>query len=902
MPLRTVLLSVIVLLWSTISQAAIISGSVKDGSGAAVAEAVVTIARPGGSKVGALATDASGHFTSPDLPADQYTVTVRRLGFEDFTTTVQLDAKGVELPVVLTIPVKKEAITVSANADSYLNSEPTYRTLRTLGLGKTFAVKQNVSLAYDVGSFTFHSGTMTFLAPVNGYGTGAVFVGQGEFTLKPYLPIDISELKRRTGSEELHESFTRVVFRFTGTTPGLIRLTAEEKETPREAQDAWTDWQRLVRHRNEEPLSLTEALLSGGGIDNVDADILAGLYNGSHPPLFAAYIRGTQHKGLRFTVREHGGAIPQIDSPEETALLNYAPGALDDGIWYMAHLKREYEAGSANSQEERRFFAAKKFTIETEIGKNKHLTSVATIDLQPVVAGERIIKFRLLPNLRVSRISDEFGRNLYYIQESPKADGSLYVVLPEACRTTAIYRLRIEYAGDNVIHDAGIGSYYIGARESWYPSPNGFGEKSMYDLIFRVPKNNVVVSVGDLKSSSEEDNSAVTHWITAEPVAIAGFNYGAYKQVHLTDDQTHTSIGGYYLTELPDYLRHREAVQSVAPESMTRHALEVARAELQICNYYFGPDGFSNLYITEQPNFSFGQSWPNLVYLPISAYMDATQRYLLAGQISKGLHQFVQEVIPHEVSHQWWGHAVSWASYHDQWLSEGFAEFSAGLFVQQGQGPGHEDQYRQFWDGLRKEILEKHSFGASPNDAGPLSLGLRLQSPKNEEAYRDVVYPKGAYVLNMLRSLMYTGRDEKTFVDMMHDFVASHHNVPASTESFKAIAEKHMPKNIDYDNNGRLDWFFNEWVYGTEIPRYAFSYELSPAADGRVKAHITLKQSEVGPRFVMAVPLYAQADKKRWVRIGQTPIAGSQTRTIDADLPANVKVLGMDVYHEILQR
>ena len=36
----------------------------------------------------------------------------------------------------------------------------------------------------------------------------------------------------------------------------------------------------------------------------------------------------------------------------------------------------------------------------------------------------------------------------------------------------------------------------------------------------------------------------------------------------------------------------------------------------------------------------------------------------------------------HESSHQWWGHRVGWKSYHDQWLSEGFAEFSGLFYVQ----------------------------------------------------------------------------------------------------------------------------------------------------------------------------------------------------------------------------
>jgi hypothetical protein len=61
---------------------------------------------------------------------------------------------------------------------------------------------------------------------------------------------------------------------------------------------------------------------------------------------------------------------------------------------------------------------------------------------------------------------------------------------------------------------------------------------------------------------------------------------------------------------------------------------------------------------------------------------------------------------------------------------------------------------------------------------------------------------KGAYVLLMLRSLMYAdqadGDRDQPFIDMMHDFMESHHNSNASTESFKAIVEKHMPKRLDF--------------------------------------------------------------------------------------------------------
>ena len=149
---------------------------------------------------------------------------------------------------------------------------------------------------------------------------------------------------------------------------------------------------------------------------------------------------------------------------------------------------------------------------------------------------------------------------------------------------------------------------------------------------------------------------------------------------------TNYKISGYYLTELPDNF---EGIRLCSPwlrSAMTKYALDQTRAQLQVCTHYFGKSPYDDISITEQPDFDFGQSWPNLVYLPISAYMDSTQRWMLFGHIDSKFTGFVQEVTPHEVAHQWWGHTVGWASYHDQWLSEGFAEFSAGLVSAAGLG------------------------------------------------------------------------------------------------------------------------------------------------------------------------------------------------------------------------
>jgi aminopeptidase N len=164
-----------------------------------------------------------------------------------------------------------------------------------------------------------------------------------------------------------------------------------------------------------------------------------------------------------------------------------------------------------------------------------------------------------------------------------------------------------------------------------------------------------------------------------------------------------------------------------------------------------------------------------------------------------------------------------------------------------------------------------------------------LISPRTENAYQNVTYPKGAYVLQMLRSMMYDPEDkDKAFIAMMHDFVESHREQPATTESFKAIAEKHMTKLMDLGKNGRLDWFFNEWVYGTQVPRYHFEYQLAPADGGKVKLHMTVTQSEVDEHFAMLVPVFVDFGKGM-VRFGQVGIIGNTTRSVDVLCPANRK-------------
>jgi len=244
---------------------------------------------------------------------------------------------------------------------------------------------------------------------------------------------------------------------------------------------------------------------------------------------------------------------------------------------------------------------------------------------------------------------------------------------------------------------------------------------------------------------------------------------------------------------------------------------------------------------------------------------------------------YITTVVPHEVSHQWWGHTVGFRGYRDQWMSEGFADESATIYLQT---TNQMDQYYEFWKLQRKLLTEKNSFGFRPIDVGPVTMGFRLGSHKaGWDIYQDLVYPKGAYILHMIQMMMWTSQDgDARFKAMMHDFVTTYRLQAATTEDFKAMLEKHMSPQMDLDNNHRMDWFFNEYVYGTDLPAYHFESQLTPNDKG-TSLHLKLVQSGIPDTFKMMVPIYLEMNDGKVVRAGAITITGSKTIEQTVQLP-----------------
>jgi aminopeptidase N len=158
--------------------------------------------------------------------------------------------------------------------------------------------------------------------------------------------------------------------------------------------------------------------------------------------------------------------------------------------------------------------------------------------------------------------------------------------------------------------------------------------------------------------------------------------------------------------------------------------------------------------------------------------------------------------LAHEVAHQWWGQGVGWKNYHEQWLSEGFAQYFAALYAARDRG---DELFRGMLRQMRRWAIEQ-------SDQGPVYLGYRLGHIKGEgRVFRALVYNKGAMVLHMLRRMV---GDDK-FFEGLRQFYVTWKFRKAGTDDFRRVMEK--TSGLD------LVPFFDGWIYGSAVPELAFT-------------------------------------------------------------------------------
>ena len=437
------------------------------------------------------------------------------------------------------------------------------------------------------------------------------------------------------------------------------------------------------------------------------------------------------------------------------------------------------------------------------------------------------------------------GDPLHYVQEthSRRLNDDFYepwvtIALPRTVPRGERFVLELAYEGELIERLQTARGFFLKDTINWVPMHRDSRRRRLR-LTYRVPDEYEIASGMILLDERVTDGTRIAQWVSPDPVRGMSFSLGKFNV-------TETTVG-----DLPITVYENRNQIGFSPGNL-RKTIEDLGGSIQIYEEYFGPYPYDSLLVTETVAYN-GQAFPGLVLLSFQAF----------GQLHTGEAELFRA---HEVAHQWWGAAVHWEHYRDQWISEGFSNYSAALYALIGLD--REDRFRDILDawhfdvrgevnvgqgtglrhyGLRPEVMKR----SDGHESGPVVAGYRLNSRDTPVDYQLLVYEKGAYILHMLRMMLTdleTG-DDSRFKGLMRQFVRDHRDTPASTRSFETAVTRAF--------GVPMDWFFDQWVYGVEVPTYRPNLKVSAVSDqpSPYLLHGTVRQEDVSDGFRMPVPI-----------------------------------------------
>jgi len=160
-----------------------------------------------------------------------------------------------------------------------------------------------------------------------------------------------------------------------------------------------------------------------------------------------------------------------------------------------------------------------------------------------------------------------------------------------------------------------------------------------------------------------------------------------------------------------------------------------------------------------------------------------------------------EDVMAHEIAHQWFGDMVSEKSFAHLWLSEGFADYLEHYYFEKKYG---EEAARKKWESAREEVIAFASYSSK----AVVDSTEDLMSLLNANSYK-----KGAWVLRMLRFEV----GDSVFQKIIRTYYNQYKGGNAETRDFETVAEKVSGKE--------LTWFFDQWLYQGGIPTINVSWK-----------------------------------------------------------------------------
>jgi hypothetical protein len=675
----------------------------------------------------------------------------------------------------------------------------------TLNPRREIAVRDLVVSGVDL-KLVVPDGLM-FVAEVDTFATAIVILGRGEMTFSPAPAAERTQMKVVTGNEVLQTPFDTL----------FLRLNPGEYEDHVKARDM-TERPVDARDMKRADDLFRQEVVKSFGLDlgDLSADPWSLL---PLPGDFLAEIHTRRFDSL--TYARSAGEIEDVSLFDRKRRHNLSVYSSP------SHLERY---GRFYSDDDRLDYRVESYGVDVRFDPGpQSLAGQTSLNIEVLASSVNVLTLRLADSLTVqSVVSAEFGRML---SVRVRNRDSVVVDLPRTLTRGARLHLLVAYAGplepqsidreaiqpqmpdvrrnplQEEVEVPVEPSLLYSNRSYWYVQAGTAGF-STARIAVTVPESWSVVASGEPVSAvpAPGPTEGGARWRqfsfrTDEPIRYLAF-LAAKLSAPRTEDVSLKMSEEPRRTRLPA-VQHESVQLTVRTNPrQQRRIQELERTSASIIRFYtslIGDFPYDALSVTAVEKQLPGGHSPGYMVVVATPGPGSTLSW---GDDPGVLPNYPDFFLAHELAHEWWGQAVGWKNYHEQWLSEGFAQYFAALYAERARGK----------DVFAAIIRRMQSWATTESDQGPIYLGYRIGHVKSDSRlYRAVVYDKGAIVLHMLRRLV---GDEAFFAGIRRFY---------DTWRFKKAGTDDLRRAMEEESGGPLARFFDQWVLGDGLPQVSVS-------------------------------------------------------------------------------